>query len=136
MAQVKARLYGSTYAIGRTWSSVWDDTRIELDATRRLEEELCQALDEHREPDDPDWTEKLYRAELHAPTRPHPYVPHQGVRGRVARGVALRVDRFWDMAEGRMAPEPIRHHDRSHDGLITQYFLADPHFDEDAEGEA
>jgi hypothetical protein len=113
MAQVKARLYGSTYAIGRTWSSVWDDTRLELEATRQLEEELCRDLDERREPDDPDWTERLYRAELHAPTRPHPYVPHQGVRGRLAREVALRVDRFWDMAEGRMAPEPIRHHDRS-----------------------
>lgn len=131
MAQVKARLYGSTYAIGRTWSSVWDDTRIELKATRKLEAELCRDLDERREPGDPDWTDKLYRAELHAPTRPHPYVPHQGVRGRLAREVALRVDRFWDMAEGRMAPEPVRHHDRSHDGPITQYFLADPHFDED-----
>jgi hypothetical protein len=131
MAQVKARLYGSTYAIGRSWSSVWDDTRLELEATRRLEEELCRDLDERREADDPDWTDRLYRAELHAPTRPHPYVPHQGVGGRLAREVALRVDRFWDMAEGRMAPEPVRHHDRSHDGPLTQYLLADPHFDED-----
>ncbi|MDO7868533.1 hypothetical protein [Nocardioides jiangxiensis] len=131
MAQVKARLYGSTYAIGRTWSSVWDDTRAELAATRELEEALCRELDAHREPGDPDWTERLYHAELRAPTRPHPYVPHQGVGGRLARRVALRVDQFWDMAEGRMAPEPIRHHDRSHDGLITQYLLADPHFDDE-----
>jgi hypothetical protein len=129
MAQVKARLYGSTYAIGRSWSSVWDDARRELEAVRRLEEQLCADLDTHREEGDPDWSERLYRAELHAPTRPHPYVPHQGLGGRLARKVALQVDHFWDMAEGRMAPEPIRHHDRSKDGPITQYFLADPHFD-------
>lgn len=131
MAQVKARLYGSTYAIGRTWSSVWDDTRTELAAIRELEEALSRDLDQHRRDGDPDWSERLYKAELHAPTRPHPYVPHQGVGGRLARKVALRVDLFWDMAEGRMAPEPIRHHDRSHDGLIAQYLLADPHFTED-----
>lgn len=135
MAQVKARLYGSTYAIGRSWASVWDDTRRELEETRRMEESLCADLDAHRAEGDPDWSERLYRAELHAPTRPHPFVPHQGLRGRVARKVALQVDRFWDMAEGRMAPEPVRHHDRSKDGPIAQYFLADPHLpDEEDDG--
>jgi hypothetical protein len=39
------------------------------------------------------------------------------------------------MAEGRMVPEPVRVHDRSHDGLLTQWLLADPHFaDEDEPG--
>jgi hypothetical protein len=70
--------------------------------------------------------ERLYRAEQRVPTRPHPYLPHQGVRGRVARGVAVRVDRFWDTAEGRMAPEPVQPR-RSRDGRMAQYFLADPH---------
>lgn len=133
MTQVKARLYGSTYAIGRSWASVWDDTRRELEETRRMEEALCADLDAHREEGDPDWSERLYQAELHAPTRPHPFVPHQGIRGRLARKVALQVDRFWDTAEGRMAPEPIRHHDRSKDGPIAQYFLADPHLPDDEE---
>lgn len=131
MAQVKARLYGSTYAIGRSWTSVWDDVRTEMAETRRLEEALCADLDAHCKEGDPDWSERLYQAELHAPTRPHPFVPHQGVGGRLARKVALQVDRFWDMAEGRMAPEPIRHHDRSKDGPIAQYFLADPHLPDD-----
>lgn len=131
MAQVKARLYGSTYAVRRSWSSVWDDAREELAATRALERKLCADLDASTHAGDPDLADQLYRAELRAPTRPHPYVPHRGLRGRLARKVALYVDRFWDMAEGRMAPEPVRHHDRSHDGRMAQYLLADPHFADD-----
>lgn len=129
--QVKARLYGSTYAVRRSWESVWADVRTEFDATWELEERLATDLAARHTDDDPDWGDRLYRAELKAPTRPHPYVPHQGVAGRVARRAALQVDRFWDAAEGRMAPEPIRHHDRSHDGRFTQYLLADPHLPDD-----
>jgi hypothetical protein len=51
----------------------------------------------------------------------------------VARTVALRIDRFWDTAEGRMIPEPVKAHDRGHDGKVTQYLLADPHLEEEEE---
>jgi hypothetical protein len=128
---VKAKAYGSTYAIKRSWNSIWDDVRTEFDATWALERQLVKELDSHLHDDDPDWGEELYHAELHAPTRPHPYVPHRGLRGRLARFFALRVDRFWDTAEGRMIPEPVTAHDHSHDGKVTQYLLADPHFDEE-----
>jgi hypothetical protein len=131
LAQVKAKLYGSSYAVRRTWDSVWDDVRQEFDAIWELERDLVTDLAASRLDTDPDWGEELYHAELHAPTRPHPYVPHQGVPGKLARSVALRVDRFWDSAEGRMVPEPIHHHDRSHDGKFAQYFLADPHLPDD-----
>ena len=128
LAQVKAKLYGSAYSIRRSWDSVWDDVRREFDATWELERELVADLDRHRRDGDPDWGERLYKAELHAPTRPHPWVPHSGVQGRMARQVALRVDRFWDAAEGRMVPEPVHpDRDRDHEGRWTQYFLADPH---------
>lgn len=131
LAQVKAKLYGSTYAVRRSWDSIWSDVRREFDATWKLEQEMLTELAEHRQDGDPDFGELLYRAELRAPTRPHPYVPHQGIGGRVARSVALRIDRFWDTTEGRMLPEPVRHHDRGHDGKVAQYFLADPHLPED-----
>jgi len=131
--QVKAKLYGSSYAVRRTWASIWDDVRHEFDATVRLEVPMVQDLAEHVLAEDPDWGEELYHAELQAPTRPHPFIPHQGARGKVARAVALRVDRFWDAAEGRMVPEPVRHHERSGDGRLTQYLLADPHLPEDEE---
>jgi hypothetical protein len=135
LANVKAKAYGSTYAIKRSWDSVWDDVREEFDATCALERELVQELDSHREEDDPDWGVQLYHAELHAPTRPHPYVPHSGLRGKLARVLALRIDKFWDTAEGRMIPEPVHPHDREHEGKVTQYLLADPHFDEEKEEE-
>lgn len=134
--QVKAKLYGSTYAIRRPWPSIWDDVRREFTATRRLERRLCTDLAEARRGDDPDWAQKLYRAEINAPTRPHPHIPHQGAPGRVARSVARHVDEFWDTAEGRMIPEPLHHHDREHDGLLTQYLLADPHLPEEDEEQA
>lgn len=131
LAQVKAKLYGSTYAIRRSWRSIWDEVGREFEATWRLERELVEGLAEHRHDGDPDWGERIYHAELHAPTRPHPFVPHSGLRGRIARTLALRVDRFWDAAEGRMIPEPVHPHDRGHDGRLTQYLLADPHLPED-----
>jgi hypothetical protein len=131
LANVKAKLYGSTYAIRRSWESIWEDVRQEFDATWALERELVEKLAAHLHEDDPDWGERLYHAELHAPTRPHPYVPHRGVGGKIARTLALRVDRFWDMTEARMIPEPVRDHDWHDDGKVTQYLLADPHIDEE-----
>lgn len=131
LAQVKAKLYGSSYAIRRSWPSIWDDVRREFEAIWRLERELGEQLELHRQDGDPDWGGRVYHAELHAPTRPHPFVPHGGLPGRIARTLALQVDRFWDAAEGRMIPEPVHPHDRDHDGRLTQYLLADPHLREE-----
>ena len=131
LAQVKAKLYGSTFAVARPWPSIWADVRRELDAVTRLEQRLAETL-LAGEPDDPqDLGTRLHHAELVSPTRPHPWIPHQGVVGRLARAVARRVDRFWDSAEGRMVPEPERHHDRGRQGPLTQYLLADPHLEEE-----
>jgi hypothetical protein len=131
LAQVKAKLYGSTFAIARPWPSIWEDVRHQLDAVTRLEVRLADAL-LTAEPDDPrDLGTRLHHAELVSPTRPHPWIPHQGVVGHLARVVARRVDRFWDSAEGRMVPEPVRHHDRRRQGPLTQYLLADPHLEDD-----
>jgi hypothetical protein len=132
LAQVKARLYGSTYAVARPWPEIWAEVHREIDAVFALERRLAEAL-----LDEDDGTEdlgtRLHHAELASPTRPHPWIPHQGPAGHLARAVARRVDRFWDAAEGRMVPEPVRHHDRTHQGRLTQYLLADPHLDEDEE---
>ncbi len=132
LAQVKAKMYGSTYAIRRSWDSIWGDVRQEFEATRLIEHELARELEARpKTSGDADLADRLYDAELHAPTRPHPYIPHQGMRGKVARKVAMRIDRFWDTAEGRMVPEPVKHHDWHKDGRLTQYFLADPHLPEE-----
>lgn len=130
LAQVKAKLYGSTYAVRRDWASIWEEVRREFEQVVALERGLAVSLGVDPPPGE-DLVTCLHHATLRAPTRPHPFIPHQGVPGHVARALARRVDQFWDSAECRMVPEPIRHRDREHHGPFTQYLLADPHLPED-----
>ncbi|GAA3662200.1 hypothetical protein GCM10022237_22590 [Nocardioides ginsengisoli] len=132
LSQVKAKLYGSTFVVRRPWNSIWEEVDRELSETRRLEDGLVADLGAAQPDDCEELAERLYRTERRVPTRPHPYLPHLGLPGRVARRVAVQVDRFWDTAEGRMIPEPVHPH-RSRDGRLAMYLLADPHVtDEDA----
>ncbi|MBM7518035.1 hypothetical protein [Nocardioides nitrophenolicus] len=127
LAQVKAKLYGSTFVVRRPWAGIWEEVERELAATRALELRLVDDLAAASSPEECGrLAERLYRTERRVPTRPHPYLPHHGLSGRLARRVALQVDRFWDTAEGRMVPEPVRPR-RGRDGRIAQYLLADPH---------
>lgn len=123
----KAKLYGSTYAVRRPWPSIWEEVEGAFDRFWELERQLVDDLVAATSAEDRDAiAQRLYRREQRVPTRPHPYLPHLGLSGRVARGVAQRVDRFWDTAEGRMVPEPVRPR-RSREGPFVQYLLADPH---------
>ncbi|HSV39206.1 MAG TPA: hypothetical protein VLI04_10625 [Nocardioidaceae bacterium] len=131
LANAKAREYGSAYAIRRSWDDVWGEVRGELEMQARWEAEMVGQLSEELEVGElDDLATELHRAELAAPTRPHPYAPHLGVRGKVARRVLHAVDSFWDAAEGRMIPEPVRPPHKA-PGLFVQYLLADPRFDEE-----
>lgn len=128
LSQVKAKLYGSTFVVRRPWTGIWAEVERELAALRTLELQLVDDLAATMEPERrTELAEQLYRTEKRVPTRPHPYLPHHGLTGRLARRIALQVDRFWDTAEGRMVPEPVRPH-RGREGLLAQYLLADPHF--------
>ena len=128
LAELKAKLYGSTWVVRRSWTGIWDEVERELAGLRTVElalaQDLAAALDDEQRSE---LADRLYRTERRVPTRPHPYLPHRGLAGRLARRVALQVDRFWDTAEGRMVPEPVRPH-RGREGRIAQYLLADPHF--------
>jgi hypothetical protein len=50
----------------------------------------------------------------------------------VTRKVWALADRFWDTAEGRVVPQPVRPKPHRHDSLVAQYLVADPHFEGDA----
>lgn len=132
IAHLKARLYGEVHAAHLPWSQVWDDVRRELLAHNRLERELvgelaevldgaaCGAL-----------ADRVYRAEVKAPTRAHPNIPHSGRVGHLARRLWAIADRFWDTAESRQVPPPVRPHPKEHsdDSLMAQYVMGEPLFD-------
>ncbi|MCL2543783.1 MAG: hypothetical protein FWE71_15170 [Nocardioidaceae bacterium] len=122
---MKAKLYGSTYSVRTPWTSVWGEIHDELEAWCGLEESLVAriAADTGVRRD---LASHLFATESHAPSRPHPYLPHRGLSGRVARRVARGVDRFWDTAEGRMLPEPVHTASHAHNGPLARYLLADP----------
>ncbi|MGN6162817.1 MAG: hypothetical protein ACTHOG_14090 [Marmoricola sp.] len=125
LSQVKAKLYGEAHAIHRTWSQVWDEVGREFRATMAMEKQLVEDL--HGLLSDEEMStlaQRVYRAELRAPTRPHPFLPHRGLAGRMARRIAHGVDQFWDNTECRMIPEPV--HPLRHAGLMTHYLLGDP----------
>lgn len=135
LARTKAKLYGEAHAVRLTWPAVWSEVDERFADYWRCEDSVVAQLATTLSDDQADeLAMALYRAELRAPTRPHPYVPHRGVPGRVARRICVQVDKFWDTTEGRMVPEPVRPHNRDSDGPITQYLLADPHFAEEADG--
>ena len=135
LAHVKARAYGSTYETGHPWESVWADVGDTLISHRRHEADLAVHLSEEMEAEELDaLTEKLHAAEADAPSRPHPYLPHTGLLGLVVRKVMHAVDAFWDTAEGRMTPERSRP-PQKRPGLLAQYILADPRFDEERAGQ-
>lgn len=107
LTQARAKLSGSAYAVRRTWSSLWSDVRRELEATCDLERECVEALAEELGDEDAEVAARLTVAEGRGPTRAHPYLPHSGPAGWVARGVARRIDAFWDATQGRVPPDPL-----------------------------
>ena len=133
LAHVKAHEYGSVYETRYTWAEVWSELDRKLADHQRHEQVLgdllAQALDEAE-------LERISRrldaAETTAPSRPHPYTPHTGLLGLVARRVMGVADRFWDAVEGRMYPAP-KPKPKKPPGLVAQYFLGDPRFDEEDE---
>lgn len=135
LATLKARLYGEAHAVFLSWPRVWEDVRVELSRHNTLERELVARLlpvladDEHTV-----LAERVYRSEVRGPTRPHPYTPHTGIAGLIARKMWAVADRFWDTAEGRVIPEPIkpRSHEHDADSLLAQYLMGEPHFDANA----
>lgn len=131
LVNAKGREYGSAYAVTMRWPEVWAAVRTSLREEHRLELALVEQLTTELDQDEAaHLAERLEHAEPDAPSRPHPHAPHLGAKGKVARRVLHAVDSFWDTAEGRMVPER-EHRPRKKPGLMGQYLLADPRFDEE-----
>jgi hypothetical protein len=131
LAHVKAHEYGSVYETSYGWIDVWTDVEVAMTDHQRHEAVLGDRLSDTLGDEDLDLlARRLWAAELAAPSRPHPYTPHTGPLGLVARKVMHTVDRFWDTAECRMVPEPMPER-RKPPGRFAQYVLGDPRFDEE-----
>jgi hypothetical protein len=133
LAHAKAHEYGSTWEKGYDWHGVWAEIDTDLHTYREHEEQLGVELTETLSDADLERiTLRLAAFEEHAPSRPHPYLPHTGAPGWTSRRVMRVVDGFWDAVEGRFTPEaPAPPHKKP--GLIGQYLMADPRFDEEEE---
>lgn len=107
LTQARGKLSGSAYSVRRPWPSVWADVRRELEATCDLERDCVEALADELGDEEAEVAARLTAAEAQGPTRAHPYLPHSGPVGRIARGLATRVDAFWDTTQGRVPPEPL-----------------------------
>lgn len=133
LALIKGRLYGEAHAIHLEWASLWQTASAQLTKHNHLEGRLVAMLIEHDDPVELDrLARRVFEAETHGPTRPHPRTPHTGLPGLVARRIWALADRIWDAAEGRVIPAPVRPAPHRHDSLIAQYLVADPKFDADA----
>jgi len=133
LALIKGRLYGEAHAIHLGWPELWASAHAQLHEHNRIERQLVAELVRHGDPAELDGlAQRVFEAETRGPTRPHPRTPHTGFPGLVARRIWALADRFWDAAEGRVIPDPVRPAPHRHDSLISQYLVADPKFDTDA----
>jgi hypothetical protein len=135
VARLKARLYGELHAAYVPWDEVWADVRKCLDKHNEAERFMVGWLSEVLEPAEAgELATKVYRAELRAPTRAHPHIPHTGLIGLAARRIWAIADRFWDAAENRAVPPPIRPRRRKteHTSLMSQYLTGEPTLDSEA----
>lgn len=132
---VKAHEYGSTWETGHDWPALWEEVASALETQEEQEDVLAARLAEVADDDLlAEVARRLPRAEAHAPTRPHPFLPHTGPLGVVVRRTARYVDAAWDAVEGRdVGNPPPKPPPRP--GLIGQYLLGDPRFEPEPDPE-
>lgn len=104
MGRVKARLYGSSTMARCSFTDLLSELELEVAALVHLENAALVELRKHH-----GHAQllriglRLLRVEVHAPTRPHPHLPHRGRMGSISRAIVSRTDAVWDSFEGRYA---------------------------------
>lgn len=138
MRLLENRLYGEVHAQDLSARDLQKDLSDILVDHLRAERELATRLDEvldlaSRER----LAHTVARALRHAPTRPHPYVPHIRGLARLVFRVCSSVDAAMDVMDARILPsrEPARRR-RTRHPLLDSYVLGSPSFEVAAEGRA
>ncbi|MGZ4436521.1 MAG: hypothetical protein ACXVXB_10680 [Nocardioidaceae bacterium] len=130
LVELKGKTYGEQHTAHLPWAQVRADVRGALDRYHLAERGLVDRVSASLPADAlGEVAASLFHAEVKAPTRPHPYLPHSGRAGHLARRFAAVADHFWDAAQARIIPGPVVPPHKRHDSLVAQYMCADPHFD-------
>jgi hypothetical protein len=128
---VNAHEYGSTFEGRYPWPRLWSDVEQALADQRDHEDALARQLTDALDDGSiEELADRIRSVEPNEPSRPHPHQPHGGLFGRFSRGVMRKTDGFWDMAQGRIVPEPA-HAPKKKPGLVGQYLLAHPQLGEE-----
>ena len=110
MRLIEGSLYGDVYAADMDVGRLQRDLRRQIEAYVECERELARQLDDAMTPPQRrELVHHLTAAMTHAPTRPHPYIPHpRGLAGLVLRACSV-WDRVLDVMDNRQVPgEPAR----------------------------
>lgn len=98
-----ARHWGSSQLMGVPWCDIRRSVDESMELLLAAEASVSAQLQALLQPDEvARICGRLADAEMHAPTRPHPYLPHRGIGGRLAHRAAARSDAFWDGVQGRV----------------------------------
>jgi hypothetical protein len=136
MRLIEGRFYGDAYAIDMKVEQLQDQLAQLVEVSRRTELDLARRLDRtlttaHRAA----VADSFAAAMAHAPTRPHPYLPHSMGLGKLSFRVSALWDRALDVMDNRTVPgtTPPRRPKRRLT-LWDRYVLA-PSFDETTQRE-
>lgn len=105
LSTVKARLYGEVHAMHLPWPHMWVDVQEQLSEHNRIERKIVEALTRCDDTGHLDVLARLVfegRGRGPRPDEPHPYLPHTGRFGVLARRLWTVADRFRDSAQGRV----------------------------------
>lgn len=105
MRLIEGSLYGDVHAADMDVGRLQRDLRHQIEAYVESERDLARRLDDAMTlPQRRELVHHLAAAMTHAPTRPHPYIPHpRGLAGLVLRACSL-WDRVLDVMDNRKVP--------------------------------
>ena len=126
LRRAEQRFSGDSLAAQLDGTRLERDLRLALDRHALAECELVTALADRLDDNLIDDVSASYDGALrHAPTRPHPHVPHRGLLGAVAFRVDAMRDRVMDTMDARHVPSPRTERQPRTAGRWTRYVMGE-----------
>jgi hypothetical protein len=130
MRLIEGRFYGDVYAIDMEVEQLQGQLAELVEASRRTELDLARRLDRTLSTAHQAAVARSFAAAMaHAPTRPHPYLPHTMGLGKLSFRVSALWDRALDVMDNRAVPGTTPRRRKRRLTLWDRYVLA-PSFEE------